>query len=571
MKTGAFTFVLHSHIPYCRNSGQWPHGEEWLYEACVGSYLPLLIALHDLRKDRVKFKLTLGLTPVLVEQLSDPLVIEHLDDYILDLSTRAQEDVKRFDKAKDRRLARLARFYSEKYKTIAHSFTNTFEKDILKAFKELAEEGYIDLMTSAATHGYLPLMERDSSIHAQLKCGVDSYISHFKVHPRTMWLPECGYRPAYHYTNGGRQYVKPGIEEHLHKLGIQCFFAETYAVEGGFTVGKSAGGVVGPYTEMAGDKRLPLMGYLEPAEKTTYSPYWVQVPGVAVIGRNNATGVQVWSADSGYPGDFSYREFHKKDSESGMRYWKVTGAGTALDAKECYDPEPAAQKVAEHARHFTDLVERLLINYRREKGKYGIVAAAYDTELFGHWWFEGMDWIKQVLFNLSSSEYVDLETTAGYISEFPPSDVIALPEGSWGVGGGHSTWSNDENSWMAAEANRASVVMEKLVAKYPGASGEIKKMLQQAARELLLMQSSDWPFLVSSGQAKDYARERFGYFKDASDNGGHMGKFYRLASILESGAIDAAARDLCEAYWEQDKVFPDIDYHYFKDVEGSTK
>jgi 1,4-alpha-glucan branching enzyme len=559
MKVGGFTFVLHSHLPYCRNAGRWPHGEEWIHEAASETYLPLLEALYDLKNEGCPFKLTLGITPVLVEQLADPLVIDHLAEFIEDKIQRARSDVNRFEKAGEGHLLYLARFYLDKYQGILASFNDRFERNIIQSFKKLQDEGYIEITTSAATHAYLPLLERDSSIYGQLQTGKGSYKRHFGVEPSSVWLPECGYRPAYYVGSSDKSYVKPGLESFLVQLGLTCFFAETHTVEGGEPVGKAREEVIGPYAGISRRYVVPLPEYSMPTERTTYLPYWVRTPEVAVIGRNNRTSMQVWSAEWGYPGDFNYREFHKKDGISGLQYWKVTGAKVDLGNKECYDPYWAGQRVAEHSAHYARLVEELLTGFYQETGKFGIISAAYDTELFGHWWFEGVDWLKQVLRYTSQSEYVEPTTASKFIKEHPPEDVLALPESSWGSGGGHFTWQNADTDWIWPIIQSAALRMEGLAAKYTEADAAMKKILNQTARELVLLQSSDWPFLISTGQARFYAENRFLE---------HVNRFQKLAEIAEAGRADKAAVALCDEIWELDKVFPKIDYRSFAEREG---
>jgi 1,4-alpha-glucan branching enzyme len=571
MKIGSFTFVLHSHIPYCRNAGRWPHGEEWLHEAASETYLPLLMALYDLKQEGCPFKLTLSLTPVLVEQLADPLVVKHLEEFLEEKKHRAESDIKRFEKAKEGHLVYLANFYFERFQQILSAFRDRFDRNIVLAFKNLQDDGCIEIATSAATHAYLPLLERNSSINAQIKTGIESYRRHFGTNPRSCWLPECGYRPAFYTKSGGKTFIKPGLEQFLSESGIRCFFAETHTIEGGQPVGKAREEVLGPYGDVPRRYVVPLTRYAEPTHRTTFLPYWVQTPEVAVIGRNNRTGMQVWSADWGYPGDFNYREFHKKDGISGIQYWKITGAKVDLAYKEYYDPYWAAQRIQEHSSHYSHLVDESLTNFFQEHGKFGIIAAAYDTELFGHWWFEGVDWLKQVLSHLSKKEFIELNTASAHIEQHPPEDVLALSEGSWGTGGGHFTWQNLDNDWMLPLIHAAELKMEELVAKFPDAKGVLKQILNQAARELLLLQSSDWPFLITTGQAKEYATERFGYYADRNNYRGHVGRFYKLADIAESGDIDSLAKDLCQQFWEGDKVFPDVDYRFFKEGEEVKK
>jgi 1,4-alpha-glucan branching enzyme len=345
MKKGAFTFVLHSHLPYCRRAGRWPHGEEWLHEGISETYLPLLNALYDLRQEGCPFKLTLGITPVLAEQLADPLILEHFRIYLEDKIDRASSDLERFQKQEQGHLAYLAQFYLDYYQGLRRSFEDRFNGNLIAALSKLQDEGYLELLTSAATHGYLPLLERDSSIYGQLDIGVESYKRLFGRPPKAIWLPECGYRPAFYVSRVGKTYVRPGIEQYLADLGIGLFFSETHTVEGGEPVGKATGAVIGPYGSIPKRYVVPLPDYKEPTMKSTYLPYWVQSAEVAVLGRNNRTGMQVWSADWGYPGDFDYREFHKKDGRSGLQYWRVTGPKLDLAYKDYYHPDWASYKL----------------------------------------------------------------------------------------------------------------------------------------------------------------------------------------------------------------------------------
>ena len=193
---GAFTFVLHSHLPYARQAGMWPHGEEWVHEALAETYLPLLDALYDLREEGVPFRLTIGITPILAEQLGDPLIIEHFISYASERAAWADADITRFEDAGDLEMASLARFYHHWYARKLTSFRDRFNRDVLGAFKALQDEGLIEIATSAATHGYLPLLSRDSSIYGQIATGVAAYKRWFGRSPRAIWLPECAYRPA---------------------------------------------------------------------------------------------------------------------------------------------------------------------------------------------------------------------------------------------------------------------------------------------------------------------------------------------------------------------------------------
>ncbi len=605
---GAFTFVLHSHLPYARLAGRWPHGEEWIHEAASETYIPLLNALYDLRDEGVRYKITIGLTPVLAEQLADPDVLDHLDEYLEDKIARAKQDVLRFRGEEESRgvpreeaeegelppvdraavsaalaesgpadriappeekpwwaghqhLEYLAGFYQRYYEHIKDSFDRRYNRDLLGAFKQLQDEGYIEITTSAATHGYLPLLGTDSAIRGQLRAGVESYRRFFKRAPRGIWLPECAYRPAYYDERGA---IRPGIEHFVAQQGLKLFFSETHLITGGAPVGVAAGEALGPYGEIKRRYLIPMSAAPTPREPmTTFRPYYVsdtthgpqadQHSGVAVIGRNNETGQRVWSADWGYPGDFDYREFHRKDGVSGLQYWRVTGAKVDLGSKDFYHPDWAEHKVRMHAQDFAGLVERILRAQRDHGLGYGIIASNYDTELFGHWWFEGVDWLKQVLRLLAENPNVELTTASEYVEQHPPQQVIHLPEGSWGAGGTHFTWDNNDTHWMWAPIHEAEERMQRLADTYRDRydDANLRGVLNQAARELVLLESSDWPFLVTTGQARQYAIQRFSQ---------HLERFLSLADSVESGAPDGG---LAASLWERDRLFPNIDFRWW--------
>lgn len=561
---GAFTFVLHSHLPYARQAGMWPHGEEWVHEAIAETYIPLLNALYDLAEEGVDYRITISVTPILAEQLADTLIQEHFLTYAEERAAWAAADIGRFEDAKDPDMKQLAIYYHHWYSRMLSSFRDRFQSDILGALRKLQDDGFVEISTSAATHGYLPLLARDSSIFGQLETGVRAYERHFGRKPKAIWLPECAYRPSYWDEESGEQVNRPGIESFLAAQGIRVFFTETHSVEGGNPVGKAAGEAIGIYGAVARRYTLELTPSEQEEPGTTYKAYWVgdAAGEVAVLGRNSRTGQQVWSGDFGYPGDLWYREFHRKDGVSGMQYWRIGGPGLDLGSKPTYDPNRAHERTADHARHFASLVEELLQGYRDSTGEYGIIASNYDTELFGHWWFEGVDWIKEVLRLLAASDSVDLTTASTFVEAYNPDRVMALPESSWGSGGNHFTWMNAETEWMWPIIHDAERRMETLVETNPDASGTRAELLNQAARELLLLQSSDWPFLVTTGQAKDYASQRFTE---------HVDRFEALAEIAERGdEMTPEESDMLAALADRDNPFPTIDYRAFKERQGSA-
>jgi 1,4-alpha-glucan branching enzyme len=542
----------------------WPHGEEWVHEAISETYLPLLNALYDLKEDGVDYRITVGVTPILAEQLGDPLIVEHYETYADERATWAAADVERFADNGDTQMQRLAGYYRDWYYASLKAFRNRFGRDILGALRRLQDDGLIEISTSAATHGYLPLLSRDSSIVGQLRTGIRSYEDAFGRKPTAIWLPECAYRPARPANATDDGIARPGIETYLHEQGIKVFFSETHTVEGGRPVGKSAGEAIGPYGEVYRHFDVTPSDDLQNEPGTTFKAYWVgdAAGDVAVLARNNRTGQQVWSGSFGYPGDAAYREFHRKDSVSGMQYWAIGEPGTDLGDKPRYNPDVAQERVASHADHFAQLVEDLLRDYKEEVGKAGVITSNYDTELFGHWWFEGVDWLKRVLRRLAESDQVDLLSATEIVEQYEPDRVAELPESSWGAGGNHFTWMNDETAWMWPIIHDAEMRLESLVEHYPQASGERKRALNQAARELLLLQSSDWPFLVTTGQAKEYATKRFTE---------HVERFGDMASLAETDdPLGQATARLAELE-QQDNPFDDIDYRDFGARQGRAE
>lgn len=275
---GSFTFMLHSHLPYARQAGMWPHGEEWVHEAISETYVPLLNALYDLREEGVPYRLTIGITPILAEQLADPLIIDHFIGYATERAARAAQDIERFELNSDEPMRNLARFYHHWYGRVLTSFIDRYDRDLLGAFRTLQDEGLIEVATCAATHGYLPLLSRDSSIHAQLHTGVEAYQRHFGRAPQAIWLPECAYRPAIVEEDGGQAIRRPGLESFLAEEGLLVFFSETHTVEGGVPVGMAAPGTIGAYgmvaRRYASSVKKPIAEE-QLAPGTSLLPYWV--------------------------------------------------------------------------------------------------------------------------------------------------------------------------------------------------------------------------------------------------------------------------------------------------------
>ncbi|MGI6207904.1 MAG: 1,4-alpha-glucan branching protein domain-containing protein [Anaerolineae bacterium] len=547
---GTFAFVLHTHLPYSRHAGRWPHGEEWLYEAACETYIPLAEMLRSLPDD-LQANLTMSLTPVLLEQLAAPEVIAGTEDYMADRARRASEDVARFEAAGDAQLAALAHFYHDWYSGRRRALVDLLDGDLVGAFRALSHRGRIEPLSSGATHGYLPLLSRDSSIYAQVRTGLETHRRHLSEAAQGFWLPECAYRPACTDQDGT---IRPGIEAFLAAQGTRFFMVESHAIEGGSA--PTSREDLPEFYLPAGLTGRPAVRTLATTGYTTALPYLVGNSNVAAIGRNRRLSMQVWSADLGYPGDPAYREFHKKDAQSGLQYWAVSGPGVDLGAKRPYDPQAAQERVTAHAQHFAAQVIEELAQQAELHGDRALVTAVFDTELFGHWWFEGVQWLGQVLRILGQDERVTVRPIADYLSEYPPEAAIELPPSSWGAGGDDRTWNNSLTAGMWDVIHQCEREGEELAqVRDP----DRLPFVAQAERELLLAQSSDWPFLITTGQAAEYARRRFDE---------HVERFRLLSRLARAQSLTQADRDYLRATEAKDDLFAFLNPEWFARRQG---
>ena len=519
-----FCLVLHTHLPMVIHHGRWPFGSDWLCEAAFECYLPLLEAAHHLVADGVSPKWTINLSPVLTEQLAAPDFQKELSFYYENVRRACAESGEHFAREGRKDLVELARFWEEFYERM-WEMHRRIGGDIPGTFADLQRSGDIEIITCAATHGYLPLLSRDESIHLQLRTAAETHRRHFGVAPRGIWLPECGYRPRYQWTPptgrdaGRRRAILPGLEELLAEHGFAYFVADSHVV--------AAGAPVFPYRDYV---PRPDVGR-EPAADTPpvdarspYVPYRVAsrggTGGAVAFVRDPRTALQVWSREHGYPGDYAYLEFHKKHFPGGLRLWRITDDSGDLGRKAPYVPAAAAEQVRLHAAHFVELVRSILAGAAVEGP--ALVCSPYDAELFGHWWYEGPQWLEQVARAMAGAGVVRM-TLGEALEAVPPRATIALPEGSWGEGGDHRVWLNRDTEWTWDRVYSAEAEwVEHLLRPEPG-GGERRRVLAQATRELLLLQASDWQFLITTGAARDYAERRVAE---------HYADFKRLAEML---------------------------------------
>jgi 1,4-alpha-glucan branching enzyme len=522
---GYLALVLHAHLPFVRHPEYEEFLEErWLYEAITETYVPLLDALESLRRDRVPHRLTLSLSPPLLNMLTDPLLQARYARHLERLIAFTEEEVERT--RNDGAFRRLTVFYRDHLRHTRRSFSDVHRGNLIPGFRRMQEEGGLEIITCAATHGYLPLLApNERAVRAQVRVGVDEYRRFFGRDPKGIWLPECAFYP--------------GLDRILAESGIRYFLVETH-------------------------------GVLFARPRPIYGPYApiVTPAGVAAFARDVESSKQVWSASEGYPGDYDYRDFYRDvgfdlDYErvrallpptgeriaTGIKYYRITGK-TAH--KEPYNPDWARLKVDSHAANFISNREQQVRWLTGGMDRPPIILAPYDAELFGHWWFEGPQWLELLMRKVAYDQQTFAMVSPGDYLERQPINQRAMPAySSWGERGYNEVWLSGENDWIYRHLHQAADRMCELADRFPESAGFERRALNQAARELLLAQASDWAFIMSRGTVVEYAVKR---------TNDHLGRFTKLYDELLGGRIDPGWLGEVEA---RDNIFPTLDYRTY--------
>lgn len=533
-----FVLTLHSHLPWVLHHGTWPHGSDWLCEAALDTYLPLVQSLDRLEAAGTPAPITLGVTPVLAAQLAHPSFASALDAYFTHRLDAIATLPGELADSGDTALVPLAAYWKRHVEGLQRTW-RAIDGDIIGVFRRHAAAGRIELISSAATHGFLPLLARDESIRLQLLVGRAEHVRRFGELPHGCWVPECAYRPRGPWQPLPSAHMhsdRAGIAEHLQYAGFEWFFVDAHLAEAGEA-----------YDLYSGQRRRVTS---KSASRSPYRAYQVSGVGagrpVHALVRDPQTTAQVWSRHGGYPGDGRYLEFHKIRYPGGLKLWAVTDTQADLGAKDPYVPEAAASAVAEHAEHFRMLLDRVVATATRHDR---VIVAPFDTELFGHWWFEGVDFLEHLFASLATDSRVDPASAGQTLRDAAPNTSLALGQGSWGANGDFSMWMNAETEWTW---ERLWPLEERFWNAAPGAvhRPELFAVLEQAARELLLAQSSDWQFIISTGAAGDYATKRFVEHCDALE---------ALLPALEGAAVNLGEVQLLAARLQEiDGCFSDL-------------
>jgi 1,4-alpha-glucan branching enzyme len=526
---GTFCLVLHSHLPWLAHHGAWPVGEEWLYQAWADSYLPVLRLLRRLADEGRRDVLTLGVTPVLAAQLDDPYCLRGMHDWLGGWRVRAHGAAVAAGHGRDPDLAALAAAEHRRSGAALAEFETTWRHGGSAVLRPLVDSRVVELLGGPSTHPFQPLLEpavRDFALRA----GLADTARRLGSRPAGIWAPECGYAP--------------GMEHGYAAAGVHRFLVDGPALRGDTAFARTVGD-----------------------------------SDVVCLGRDLPVTYRVWSPRSGYPGHRDYRDFHTYDHPSGLKPARVTGRGVAPEDKKPYDPVRAAAAVRAHATDFVAVVRGRLAALAAEHGRPALVVAAYDAELFGHWWFEGPAWLEAVLRGLPEAG-VRVSTPRGALEHGLLGGPVELPASSWGSGKDWRVWDGErvadlvelgrdvQRRLMGSVASDLGVRVGSRPAAdlgpdlgwdlaadvVPGLGSDRPalgrdRVRDGLARQALLALSSDWAFMVSKDSAADYARARAHR---------HAERVTRLADLLELGAA-AEAGEALEEYDRQDGLFGHLD------------
>ncbi|ASJ54630.1 glycosyl transferase family 1 [Brevibacillus formosus] len=525
MHKGYLSLVLHAHLPYVRHGDRDDRLEErWVYEAMLECYLPLLMVFDKLLSDGIAFRMTLAISPTLLSMLDDELIVTRFRTHLAKTVELAGKEVKRT--AGQPQEHRIAKMYVERFRAII-AYCRKWDFQLIKAFRYIADSGCLELITCAATHSFLPYVETEEAIRAQLQVGIHTHERILGRRPKGIWLPECGYTP--------------GLDRLLKEAGLRYFFVDSHTIEHATP--------------------LPRRGVLAPL----FTPH-----EVAAFARDEVASRQVWSSIDGYPGDYDYREYYRDigfDREmsyiepyihpdgirvhTGLKYYRITGKE---GDKDWYEPSWAREKAASHAGHFLYHRERQVGEASHWMDRKPLVVATYDAELFGHWWFEGPQFLDDLMRKtVCDSKEVKLITPSEYLEEYPEQDRGHLPMSTWGRNGYGEVWLNENNGWIYRHLHQAERELIGAITTFYEKKGDqlALRCLKQAARELMLAQSSDWAFILDSQTVTRYAVQR------VHD---HLVRMQALLAMYREHQLDEEAIAQAEADFP---IFPDLDITFY--------
>lgn len=529
MRKSKLCFVLHAHLPFVPCRHRQALEERWLFEAITESYVPLISIMEGWRRDGVDWRLTLSVSPTLSAMLRNQATQARYLRHLNQLIRLAQaEQVRHNDQPE---FQSLAVFYEQKFEAIRATWMQ-YGGDLTRALAAFARDGRLELITTTATHAFLPYVLTEEAVRVQLALAVQSHLDTFGLHPAGIWLPECAYRP--------------GVDKHLGEFGMPYSFMDTHGLRNA--------------------QSQPLQDVWAPVQTEQ---------GIVFFARDSETAQQVWDAHNGYPGAPDYREFYRDighdlpdeeidpfltdgiRTDTGMKYYRVTGQGKE---KAIYHPEVARHQAALHANDFLQKLQSRVDTLPEACNANPVLTCMYDAELFGHWWYEGPEFLNQLVRGIHigsveiqlSTPGTEVQQRIDPVTRMSTVQQVELDMSSWGRAGYGEVWLNERNDGMYRRLHRMEREMIALATDVPTPHDIERRILNQAARELLLAQSSDWAFMKDNQTAVQYAEGRFE---------GHVRAFNALTEMIRQRHWNLRTVATLE---HSNNLFPHIDYSLYR-------
>lgn len=520
---GMFSLVLHTHLPWFAHHGEWPIGEELLYQAWGASYIPVIEELYQLADDGYRGVLTLGITPTVAAQLDDPHCHRGMLDWLANWQMRAHEACNYDDATQEREnhaadsphltiddIHTLGQRELSRAHWTWNRYLQRWQSGGSPVFRALVDTGVVEMLGGPLAHPFQPLLTQPMR-RFLLQAGLNDGALRTSQRTTGIWAPECAYTP--------------GMEEDYAAAGVTHFMVDGPSFRGDTALGRP-----------------------------------VRDSDVVAFARDLTVSYRVWSPKAGYPGHPDYRDFHTFHHATGFKPARVTGRNIDPTRKKPYDPDRALKRLEHDVTDFVETVIHRLHTETARIGRPAHVVAAFDTELFGHWWYEGPLWLGKVIRALDAAG-VTLGTFeqaqhAGYVG-----DPFDLPNCSWGSGKDWRVWEGPAVSDIVELNQQLQDELRDFITGVIPAQSESTlrprhRIADQVVQEAALALQSDWAFLISKNTAADYAQQRAFL---------HAHAMREIIAAYRAGDTREAEK-LCAAWSTADAPFPQLDARQLRDV-----
>ena len=515
--TPVISLVLNIHLPFVRHPEKALSMQEGrFFDIVTETCLPLLEVFDRLDGNHIPFRIGISISPVMCHMLSD----EHLLKRYLENVDRkidfGAEQLKTL--AEDDPVYETVKYYYNRFLDQRVLFTERYNMDILKVFDYYQRKGRVELLTTSATHAYLPFYSKyPEVIQAQIEVAAGTYRIHFDKYPQGFWLPDLGWSEE--------------LEQCLRAYNFGYTILDTHA----------------------------LVYANPPAEKGSFFP--IKTPaGFFVLGRDFYAGKDLASL-------VCNPLFRSNNFDLGFElpqdqvraflgaYGSRTGTGYKCQSADSspYDPDKAAASVKECAGLFLKNNLERLNAAKAYMDSQPISVCTLDAGLMGSQWYEGPLFL-EALFRAAADAKAHFITPAEYIFKLDTRNFQVLhPEySSMGINGYAETWVDSSNDWIYRHTMRALERMIELAERFPDNTGIKERALNQAGREILLAMASDWPAMLYRQENSEYARNQL---ESALRN---------FTTIYEALGSNHLSTEWLTNLEHRHNIFPDINYRVFR-------